>query len=183
MASILADGFTDIFPSKEVIRLAECPTLIVHGSLDRVIPVSQSKALHRESGAICKKLVILEGIGHHGIDLHIAVVNDAPKMFSLGGDPKDLNIDGLLSNPAQTNGRILSPVRQPQNLQRWRSPFPINIAAPYFLLLCLHTSPCHQHKISPRGEQSHDEHQPAFLWDPFPPFDEPTAPFHHPFPV
>jgi hypothetical protein len=110
LASLLADGFTDIFPSREAIRLAECPTLIVHGSLDRVIPISQSTKLHKESGAICKKLVVLEGIGHHGIDLHIAVVNEAPRMFSLGGDPKDLNIDKNLSDPSQTNGRILSPV-------------------------------------------------------------------------
>ena len=110
LASLLADGFTDIFPSREAIRLAECPTLIVHGSLDRVIPISQSTNLHKESGAICKKLVVLEGIGHHGIDLHIAVVNEAPRMFSLGGDPKDLNIDKNLSDPSQTNGRILSPV-------------------------------------------------------------------------
>eukprot|EP00283_Hemiselmis_rufescens_P006553 CAMPEP_0173429292 /NCGR_PEP_ID=MMETSP1357-20121228/8042_1 /TAXON_ID=77926 /ORGANISM="Hemiselmis rufescens, Strain PCC563" /LENGTH=349 /DNA_ID=CAMNT_0014393449 /DNA_START=73 /DNA_END=1119 /DNA_ORIENTATION=+ len=110
LASWLTDGLADIFPSIDLIPDAECPTLLVHGSLDTVIPVTHSEQLHGASGGICKQLVILEGIGHHGIDLHIAVVNEAPRMFVLDGDPKELNIDKQLNDPSNTCARIRSPV-------------------------------------------------------------------------
>jgi len=110
LASWLTDGLADIFPSIDLIPDAECPTLLVHGSLDTVIPVTHSEQLHSASGGICKQLVILEGIGHHGIDLHIAVVNEAPRMFALDGDPKELNIDQQLNDPSKTNTRIRAPV-------------------------------------------------------------------------
>ena len=43
----------------------EVPTLIVHGTEDRIIPFSEAVALHRASKSAVKRLVAIEGAGHN----------------------------------------------------------------------------------------------------------------------
>jgi pimeloyl-ACP methyl ester carboxylesterase len=49
------------------IRAIELPTLIIHGELDSLIPVSVGIELHREIGSEEKHLVIIPGAEHNDI--------------------------------------------------------------------------------------------------------------------
>eukprot|EP00802_Teleaulax_amphioxeia_P006468 Tamp_06472.p1 GENE.Tamp_06472~~Tamp_06472.p1 ORF type:complete len:319 (-),score=24.35 Tamp_06472:1655-2611(-) len=112
VTSWLTAELTNMFPSEEVIVGVKCPTLIVHGVMDQVIPSEQARRLHSKSKASNKRLVLLEGIGHHGIDLHFAVAHECPHFFSLGGYPKVLNLDQYLCDPLLQGDTIASPVRE-----------------------------------------------------------------------
>ncbi|MFN3075643.1 MAG: alpha/beta hydrolase [Alphaproteobacteria bacterium] len=43
------------------------PTLLLHGEEDWIIPVSDARALHRQSGAVNKRLLTVPGAGHNDL--------------------------------------------------------------------------------------------------------------------
>ncbi len=53
--------------NKVKIRQITKPTLIIHSEYDQIIPVSEGKELHRNSGAKDKKILIIPGAGHNDI--------------------------------------------------------------------------------------------------------------------
>jgi len=54
--------------------------------------------------------VVLEGIGHHGIDLHFAVAYESPRLFPLEGRPHYIDVDLFLAGSACQGNRVASPV-------------------------------------------------------------------------
>ena len=110
VTSWLTAELTQMFPSEETIRAVQCPTLIVHGASDLVIPSDQARRLHAASAAEEKRLILLEGIGHHGIDLHFAVAHECPRFFNLDGFPKVMNLDQFLCDPSLQGDTVASPV-------------------------------------------------------------------------
>lgn len=52
-------------------KLAGCtmPTLILHGSADRIVPPAQAVQAHRASGAKRKQLQLIQGAGHNDISM------------------------------------------------------------------------------------------------------------------
>ena len=112
VTSWLTAELSNMFPSEEDIVHVQCPTLIVHGSQDKVIPSESARRLHSASKAANKRLVLLEGIGHHGIDLHFAVAHECPAFFNLNGYPKVLNLDQFLCDPLLQGDTVASPVRR-----------------------------------------------------------------------
>jgi len=57
------DGLRRITPVEHVAGIAPRPLLLVHGSLDNVVPVGHARELYRHAGDP-KKLVVIEGAGH-----------------------------------------------------------------------------------------------------------------------
>lgn len=110
VTSWLTAELTKMFPSEETIRDVKCPTLIVHGANDLVIPSDQARRLHSAAAAEQKRLILLEGIGHHGIDLHFAVAHECPRFFNLDGFPKVMNLDQFLCDPSLQGDTVASPV-------------------------------------------------------------------------
>mmetsp|Transcript_517 Transcript_517/g.1116 ORF Transcript_517/g.1116 Transcript_517/m.1116 type:complete len:479 (-) Transcript_517:346-1782(-) len=110
VTSWLTAELTNIYPSDESISDVECPTLIVHGATDKVIPCQQARTLYQNSTAQHKRLVVLEDIGHHGIDLHFAVAHECPRLFTLDDKPRYMDIDGYLADPGMQGDTVASPV-------------------------------------------------------------------------
>ena len=110
VTSWLTAELTNMFPSEETIAGVKCATLVVHGAQDQVIPSDHARRLHSASKAANKRLVLLEGIGHHGIDLHFAVAHECPRFFDLNGYPKVLNLDQFLCDPVLQGDTVASPV-------------------------------------------------------------------------
>uniref|UniRef100_A0A7S0HWG4 Serine aminopeptidase S33 domain-containing protein n=1 Tax=Hanusia phi TaxID=3032 RepID=A0A7S0HWG4_9CRYP len=110
VTSWLTAELANLYPSDECISYVKCPSLIVHGATDRVIPCEQARRLHAKSGSKAKRLVVLEGIGHHGIDLHFAVAHECPRLFDLTSSPRYLEIDNYLADPALQGDTVASPV-------------------------------------------------------------------------
>jgi len=57
------------FPNLKNIRKISVPTLILHGELDNLIPVSEAKSLFKNSAAKDKRLVFIPNAGHNDIML------------------------------------------------------------------------------------------------------------------
>ncbi|KAJ1484090.1 Alpha/Beta hydrolase protein, partial [Baffinella frigidus] len=110
LSAFLMVEMADIFPSDQRIKQVKCPTLIVHGATDLVIDCAQAKKLYLNSGGEPKRLVVLDGVGHHGIDLHFAVVHEFARIFQDDFEPRYLNIDGFLADPAVQGDTVASPV-------------------------------------------------------------------------
>ena len=110
LTSWLTAELANLYPSDECMERLECPTFIVHGALDRVIPCDQARKLYKKAAAGQKRLVVLEGIGHHGIDLHFAVAHECPRLFNLNTQPRYMDIDGYLADPAMQGDTVASPV-------------------------------------------------------------------------
>lgn len=53
--------------NKVKIRQITKPTLIIHSEYDQIIPVSEGKELHENSGAVDKRILIIPGAGHNDI--------------------------------------------------------------------------------------------------------------------
>jgi pimeloyl-ACP methyl ester carboxylesterase len=53
--------------NKVKIRRIMKPTLIIHSEYDQIIPVSEGKELHENSGAEDKRILIIPGAGHNDI--------------------------------------------------------------------------------------------------------------------
>lgn len=51
----------------DLMRTAELPTLIIHGTLDQIIPVSDARALYSACPNTAKQLVEIEGAGHNDL--------------------------------------------------------------------------------------------------------------------
>ena len=110
LTSWLTAELANLYPSDECMEQVQCPTLIVHGAVDRVIPCDQARKLYKKAAAGQKRLVVLEGIGHHGIDLHFAVAHECPRLFNLNVQPRYMDIDGYLADPAMQGDTVASPV-------------------------------------------------------------------------
>ena len=80
-------GMTDtLFRHGEKIRQYHGPTLIIHGTQDMIIPVSDAQALHQASGSATKRLLLIRGAGHN--DLLSVGLNEyfqAVAQIALGG--------------------------------------------------------------------------------------------------
>ena len=63
----VSPGEESPFLNKVKIRRITKPTLIIHSEYDQIIPVSEGKELHRNSGAEDKRLLIIPGAGHNDI--------------------------------------------------------------------------------------------------------------------
>ncbi|MFC1893936.1 alpha/beta hydrolase, partial [Chloroflexota bacterium] len=55
------------FLNKSKIRQIDKPTLIIHGELDQILPLTEGQELYQNSGAVDKKLLIIPGAGHNDI--------------------------------------------------------------------------------------------------------------------
>ena len=62
LTSWLTAELAHLYPSDECIAKVKCPTLIVHGAADKVIPCEQARTLYRKASSR-KRLVVLDGIG------------------------------------------------------------------------------------------------------------------------
>ena len=58
----------ETYPSGEKLTRKACPLLVVHGTLDALIPVGEGKALHRLAPPP-KELYLVEGAGHNDVSL------------------------------------------------------------------------------------------------------------------
>jgi alpha-beta hydrolase superfamily lysophospholipase len=58
-----AQGCRMVSPERHIAGIAPRPLLLVHGSLDRTVPVEHAHRLYEKAGAP-KKLVVIEGAGH-----------------------------------------------------------------------------------------------------------------------
>lgn len=108
--SFLTTELSNMFPNLERMASVTCPTLIVHGASDRVISCEQARRLHAACKARDRRLVVLEGIGHHGIDLHFAVAYESPRLFPLEDRPHYIDIDLFLAGSSCKANRVASPV-------------------------------------------------------------------------
>jgi alpha-beta hydrolase superfamily lysophospholipase len=63
----VSPGEENPFLNKVKIRRITKPTLIIHSEYDQIIPVSEGKELHRNSGAKDKRILIIPGAGHNDI--------------------------------------------------------------------------------------------------------------------
>lgn len=70
-----------VFPTDAVLPTVTCPTLLLHGVVDKFIPIQHSQRLLTVSGAFIKKLVPLKDTDHN--DLPWALINDEIKQFLL----------------------------------------------------------------------------------------------------
>lgn len=57
----------DYYPSEELIKTTQMPTLVVHGKKDRLIPYRHGKIIYNASGTEDKSLVLLDEANHHSI--------------------------------------------------------------------------------------------------------------------
>ena len=110
VTSWLTAELSNMFPSEQTMADVKCPALVVHGAQDVVIPPDQARRLHAACKSDDKRLVLLEGIGHHGIDLHLAVAHESPHFFNLAGYPKALNLDQFLCDPMLQGGTVAASV-------------------------------------------------------------------------
>jgi pimeloyl-ACP methyl ester carboxylesterase len=62
-----ATGEENPFLNKVKIRRITKPTLIIHSEYDQIIPISEGKELHQNSGAEDKRILIIPGAGHNDI--------------------------------------------------------------------------------------------------------------------
>ena len=51
----------------DLMRSADLPTLIIHGIIDEIIPISDARALYNACGNTVKRLVEIEGAGHNDL--------------------------------------------------------------------------------------------------------------------
>ena len=58
----------ETYPSAEKLARKTCPLLVVHGTLDTLIPVAEGKTLHRLAPPP-KELYLVEGAGHNDVSL------------------------------------------------------------------------------------------------------------------
>jgi len=49
------------------IRHCTLPTLLIHGAVDRIIPLADAQALFRASGSVQKQLTTIAGAGHNNL--------------------------------------------------------------------------------------------------------------------
>uniref|UniRef100_A0A7S0E134 Serine aminopeptidase S33 domain-containing protein n=1 Tax=Hanusia phi TaxID=3032 RepID=A0A7S0E134_9CRYP len=110
LTSWLTADLINLFPSEETIPFVRCPLLIVHGSNDKIIPAEHAMKLYSAAQMDDKKLVLIEGLGHHGLDLHLAVAQEAPQLFGLNDNPRALNLDKYLRDSSLHRKSVASPV-------------------------------------------------------------------------
>ncbi|MBI5592534.1 MAG: alpha/beta fold hydrolase [Deltaproteobacteria bacterium] len=51
----------------DLMRTTDLPTLIIHGTIDQIIPVSDARALYNACGNTARRLVEIEGAGHNDL--------------------------------------------------------------------------------------------------------------------
>ncbi|MFC1894100.1 alpha/beta hydrolase [Chloroflexota bacterium] len=55
------------FLNKLKMRQISKPTLVIHGELDQILPVTEGQELYQNSGASDKKLLIIPGADHNDV--------------------------------------------------------------------------------------------------------------------
>ncbi len=65
----------------------QCPTLLIHGINDDVIPALHSSTLYSKSTAELKRLMLLDRLGHHDVELLYSMAQTLPAIY--GVDEKD----------------------------------------------------------------------------------------------
>jgi hypothetical protein len=75
-----APGFSE-FSNLNKISAIKIPTLIIHGDRDMIVPVENGEALHRQSGAARKRLLVIKGGDHNdilyrGMDEYFAAIKE-----------------------------------------------------------------------------------------------------------
>ena len=78
---------TSQFLNKAKIRQISKPTLIIHGELDQILPVTEGQELYQNSGAVDKKLLIIPGADHNDVmvrdqDLYFSTIEEFIKSHS-----------------------------------------------------------------------------------------------------
>jgi len=61
-----SDGFGNLAKAAQII----CPTLVIHGQRDSLIPCSEGRALYRQCSATDKRLVIIPNANHNDLLVH-----------------------------------------------------------------------------------------------------------------
>ncbi|MCX5883939.1 MAG: alpha/beta hydrolase, partial [Deltaproteobacteria bacterium] len=51
----------------DLMRTADLPTLIIHGTIDQIIPVSDARALYNACVNTVRRLVEIDGAGHNDL--------------------------------------------------------------------------------------------------------------------
>ena len=57
----------DFMDNIDLMRIADLPTLIIHGTVDQIIPISDARVLYNACGNTVKRLVEIEGAGHNDL--------------------------------------------------------------------------------------------------------------------
>jgi len=91
--SLLAHGGSE-WNTVKIIQEVTVPTLIIHGTLDDIIPSKHSEEIYRESKAK-KKLVLLENVGHQEMELLFALVQTLPDIHNQPISPRPISLIGL----------------------------------------------------------------------------------------
>mmetsp|Transcript_43902 Transcript_43902/g.107277 ORF Transcript_43902/g.107277 Transcript_43902/m.107277 type:complete len:340 (+) Transcript_43902:353-1372(+) len=92
VVSVLAAGSSE-WNSEGKMEHIRCATLIVHGTLDDIIPHAHASALYRRSGAgDRRRLILLDKIGHHDMDLLYSFVETLPSMVPGGGKQRGIDL-------------------------------------------------------------------------------------------
>jgi fermentation-respiration switch protein FrsA (DUF1100 family) len=64
---VLTDEEDRLFNNRAKMTRVGCPTLVLHGAMDMLIPPMEGAALHEACAAEVKRLVVLDGVGHNDI--------------------------------------------------------------------------------------------------------------------
>lgn len=68
------------FDNLSAIKKARCPTLIIHGQADKLIPESHSVELHKSCGGP-SKLIMPQYMTHNDFDLNSDIVKPIHQFF------------------------------------------------------------------------------------------------------
>jgi len=57
----------DFMDNFDLMRAADLPTLIIHGTIDQIIPISDARALYNACRNPVRRLIEIEGAGHNDL--------------------------------------------------------------------------------------------------------------------
>lgn len=108
---LLAEG-PDVFPTDQCMQRVRCPTVMVHGSDDQVIPCKQAQRLEQLLHPSTRRsLQILDAMGHSGVELFYTAVREADRLIrNKQRRNKPLDISVFLDDPALQGDTIASAV-------------------------------------------------------------------------
>ncbi len=108
---LVAEG-PDVFPTDQCMQRVRCPTVMVHGSADQVIPCKQAQRLEQLLHPSTRRsLQILDAMGHSGVELFYTAVKEADRLIRKKrrrNIPLDISV--FLDDPALQGDTIASAV-------------------------------------------------------------------------
>lgn len=108
---LVAEG-PDVFPTDQCMQRVRCPTVLVHGSADQVIPCNQAQRLEQLLHPSTRRsLQILDAMGHSGVELFYTAVKEADRLIRnkrRRNIPLDISV--FLDDPALQGDTIASAV-------------------------------------------------------------------------